>query len=49
MDSNNADSQTLKLLFTQNPDVPSLALTPKFILVPTLIHGLFYVAIKINK
>jgi len=36
-----ANSPTVKLLFTQNPDVPSLAMAPKFILTPTLvIHGL---------
>jgi pimeloyl-ACP methyl ester carboxylesterase len=36
-----SDQQSLKLLFTQNPDIPPLQLTPKFILVPTLIiHGL---------
>lgn len=32
---------TVKLLFSQNPDTPSLALAPKFILTPTfIIHGL---------
>ena len=36
-----ADPTSLKLLFTQNPDVPTLAFAPKFILTPTLIiHGL---------
>jgi pimeloyl-ACP methyl ester carboxylesterase len=35
-----ADSTTLKKLFTDNPDDNSLAMAPKFILVPTLvIHG----------
>lgn len=37
----NANGPTLKLLFTQNLDTPSLAQIPKFILTPTLIiHGL---------
>lgn len=36
-----ADETTLQLLFNQNPDIPSMALTPKFILTHTLIlHGL---------
>lgn len=36
-----ADSTTLKKLFTDNPDDVTLAMAPKFILVPTLIiHGI---------
>lgn len=45
---NTADTPTLKLLFTQNPDVPALELAPKYILTPTLIiHGLYDDAVSI--
>lgn len=44
-----ADPTSLKLLFTQNPDVPSLANAPKFILVRTLIiHGLYDDSVDLN-
>lgn len=44
-----ADTTTLKLFITQNPDIPSLAAAPKYILIPVFImHGLNDVYVDIS-